>query len=205
MRIIVVTLAVLVALTGATSVVTAQTATATVTASGVQVPPDHRYERYDPANGSYSKVEASQVPQLVEKKAWVYDRTDKTWVFHPNWGFNPRYAAGAPASGWQNVHGKVENVSGTNMTLKADDGRTVTVDMSKVGANIQQALKPGAGVTVTGYQWSGPNQVRAEYIQQDSSAGVQPSASAAPAAAPAPSASPATGPVDEKAWQRIHG
>ena len=67
-------------------------------------------------------------------------------------------------------------MSGSNLTLKADDGRTLTVDMAKVGTNIQQALKPGAGVTVTGHSWSGPNAFRAEYIQQDSSAGVQPSA-----------------------------
>jgi len=35
--------------------------------------------------------------------------------------------------------------------------------------------------------------VRAEFIQKDSSAGVQ------------PSASPSTTPVDEKNWQKIHG
>jgi outer membrane lipoprotein SlyB len=170
-----------------------------VTASGVTVPPDHRYERYNASTGSYSPVDAKDVPKLVEQKAWIYDRTDKVWV-QDKTGFNPRYAAGAAASGWQNIHGQVQSVSGSNLTLKADDGRTLTVDMNKVGSNIQQALKPGMAVTATGHEWSGPNQFRAEFIQQDSSASAQPSASAGAQ----PSASPSAA-VDDQSWQRIHG
>jgi len=199
MRTLIIGLAFLVGVTGVAALATTEAATTAVTAAQVNVPPDHRYERYDPARGTYGKVEAKDVAGLVEKKNWIFDRTDKVWVYHPNSGFNPRYAAGAPTSGWQNIHGQVQTVSGPNLTLKADDGRTLTVDMAKVGAEIQQALKPGAAVTVTGYQWSGPNALRAEYIQQDSSAGVQPSASSTVQ----PSASPA--PVNEKDWQKIHG
>jgi len=52
------------------------------------------------------------------------------------------------------------------------------VDMSKVGAEIQRALTPNEKVTVIGFPGGGPNQFRAEYIQQDSSdASRQPSAS----------------------------
>jgi outer membrane lipoprotein SlyB len=192
MRLFIIGLAVLVAVTGVASVTTAQTPNTNVTASGVQVPPDHRYERYDPSQGKYGHVDAKDVPGLVEKKQWIYDRTDKVWVYRAQGGLNPRYAAGAQTSSWQNIHGQVQTVSGTNLTLKADDGRTLTVDMAKVGKEIQQAMKPGMPVTVTGHEWSGPNQFRAEYIQQDSSAGVQPSALP-------------TQPVDEKNWQRIHG
>ena len=191
MRTLVVSLAVLVAVTGVASVAAAQTPNTNVTAAGVQVPPDHRYERYDPAQATYGHVEASAVPGLIEKKQWIYDRTDKVWVYRPQGGLNPRYAAGAQTSNWQNIHGRVQSVNGPTLTLRADDGRHLTVDMAKVGPEIQKNLQRGEGVTVVTYTVSG-NNVRAEYIQKDSSAGVQPSASPAQ-------------PVDEKNWQRIHG
>ncbi|HET7342098.1 MAG TPA: hypothetical protein VFL90_11585, partial [Methylomirabilota bacterium] len=150
LRVVVVILAML-SVAGVASQSVAQAANTNVTASGVQVPPDHRYERYDPTRATYGQVKATDVPNLVEKKNWIYDRTDKVWVYRPAEGLNPRYAAGAPASGWQNVHGQVQSVSGSQMMLKADDGRTVTVDMAKIGSEIQQAMKPGTAVTVTGY------------------------------------------------------
>ena len=176
MRTLVVVLAIVIGVAGAVPAVTAQTTQTTVTASGVNVPPDHKYERYNTSTSSYSRVDAKDVPKLVEQKAWIFDRTDKVWVYHPSAGFNPRYAAGAPATGWQNIHGQVQTVSGSTLTLKADDGRTLTVDMNKVGTNIQQALKPGAGVTVAGQFKGDQTHVTAQFIQQDSSAGVQPSA-----------------------------
>jgi preprotein translocase subunit YajC len=86
-------------------------------------------------------------------------------------------AASTPPSGdWQKVHGTVQSVSGTTLTLKADDGRVLTVDMSAVAQNIQQALSQGMGVTLAGSAGAGPNQFTAQYIQQDSSAN-QPAAS----------------------------
>jgi preprotein translocase subunit YajC len=98
-----------------------------------------------------------------------------------------------PADGksWQRVHGKVQSVSGNTVTVKADDGRTLTVDAAQVSAEIRGALKPDAGVTLVGFAGAQPTQFTAQYIEQDSSA------SAAPSALP--------GAVDEKAWQRIHG
>ena len=78
------------------------------------------------------------------------------------------------------------------MTLHADDNRRLTVDMSKVGSEIQKNLQRGDRVTVATHEVSGTN-VKAEFIQKDSSAGAQ------------PSASPSTAAVDEKNWQKIHG
>jgi preprotein translocase subunit YajC len=88
----------------------------------------------------------------------------------------------APAGSWQNVHGKVEKVEGTTLTFKADDGRTLTVDLSQVGENVRKALTPGGGATVVGFPGAQPNQFTARFIQQDSSdpsrgGRVQPSAS----------------------------
>ena len=97
----------------------------------------------------------------------------------------------APATdskGWQRVHAKVQSVSGSTVTAKTDDGRTLSVDATKVSAEIRNALKPGAGVTLVGFAGAKPTQFTAHYIEQDGSAAQSPSAS-----------------VDEKSWQRIHG
>ena len=82
-----------------------------------------------------------------------------------------------PSADWQKVHGTVQSVSGTTLMMKADDGRELTVDMSAVGENIQQALQQGMGVTLAGFAGAAANQFTAQFIQQDSSAG-------APAASP---------------------
>jgi cold shock CspA family protein len=101
-------------------------------------------------------------------------------------------AGSASSSGsWQQIHGFVRDVEGSTLRLQADDGRHLTVDMARVGTEIQKNLQRGDRVTVAATEVSG-NHVRAEFIQKDSSAGVQPSAS--------PSQ-----PVNEKDWQKIHG
>ena len=74
-----------------------------------------------------------------------------------------------PDDGWQQIHGRVQSVQGTTMKFRADDGRTLTVDLSPVGQEIRQGLAPGEGATVIGHDWTGPNELRAEYVQQDSS------------------------------------
>jgi hypothetical protein len=71
--------------------------------------------------------------------------------------------------GWQRIHGRVQAVQGDSMRFRTDDGRTLTVDLSPVGDEIRRALRAGESVTVIGYDWTGPNQLRAEYVQQDSS------------------------------------
>jgi hypothetical protein len=236
-----------------------------VVSGGLSLPPDHRYERYDGASGGYTKVDVGQVPGLVDKKIWVYDRTAQVWVYKAPQGVDPRYsgnvagrAAGSARNGndqfeqvtgvvqnvqgnqltlrtddnrnvtvdiaqarqgtsvkagqrlsaigyytapnrltaravrdvsgqadaqgkgdkWERIHGVVQSVQGSTVKFRADDGRMLTVDASKVGAPIRSALTQGEPVTVIGHDWTGPNQLRAEYIQQDSSKGVrQPAAS----------------------------
>jgi outer membrane lipoprotein SlyB len=166
---------------------------------GLRLPQNHRFESPD-AKGKYEVVDINQVPALIRQGRFVFDRTGNTWIAKPGGGLNTAYlaaptgstgTASGTAQGWQNIHGQVQNVSGTTLTLKADDGRQLTVDMSKIGPEIQKSLAPGERVTVAAYQVSGTN-VRAEFLQKDASAGVQPSASVAQ-------------PADEKNWQRIHG
>ena len=90
-------------------------------------------------------------------------------------------AAGANAADdWQRIHGQVQSVSGNTVTVKADDGRVLTVDAAQVSNDIRGALTPNAGVTLIG----------------KAGVGQTPSTQS-------PSASP-TG-VDDKSWQRIHG
>ena len=181
------------------------------------IPSDHKYETYSPANGQYSALQPAQVLDQLQAGAWIYDRTDNQWLQHPNFGKNPMYlAATAPAqgttaaaSGWQRIHGTVQSVQANQMTLRADDGRVVTVDMTQVNPNIQRALTLNEGVEVTGQYASGNNQqLVARWVQQDSSnpgrggrvVSQAPATPATPATPP-----PARGKVDEQAWQRIHG
>ena len=100
---------------------------------GLTLPRSHQYQAYDSAAGRYENVRVESVPDRVSKKQMVYDRTAKLWVYHPSvGGLNPMYSATAAAPsgtrGWQRVHGKVQTVSGNTVTLKTDDGRTLTVD-----------------------------------------------------------------------------
>jgi outer membrane lipoprotein SlyB len=182
------------------------------------VPADHQYEAYEQATGRYVPIQATQVPDQLQAGAWIYDRTDNLWLQHPSVGKNPLYlAATAPAqgttaaaAGWQRIHGTVQSIQGNTMTLRADDGRTITVDMARVNPNVHRAITNGEGVEVIG-QYSPPtNQqhLSAQWIQQDSSnpgRGGRVIGSTAPSQ-PAPAAAPANrGKVDEQAWQRIHG
>lgn len=68
-------------------------------------------------------------------------------------------------AGWQRIHGQVQSVRGSNLTFRADDGRTLTVDMSEVSPNVQKALTPNEGATIVGFAGPDANRFRARYIQ----------------------------------------
>ena len=97
---------------------------------------------------------------------------------------------------WQRVHGTVQSVSGNTVTVKTDDGRTLTAHAGQVSAEIRGSLAKDDGVTLIGFPGSRTDNFVARYIQKDSATGATGGASA-------PSALP--GPVDEKSWQKIHG
>jgi hypothetical protein len=197
-------------------VVQAPTSTGnTLVMNGWSLPRDHQYEVWDPSARTFSPVDVNSIPSRVERGEWILDRTGSAWVFHPDiGGRNAKYftqaspSASAPAGSqgaWQHVHGTVTKAEGSTLTFRADDGRTLTVDMSQVNASVQKGLTPGEGATVVGFPGAQGNQFTARYIQQDSSdpaRGGRVVGQTTPA--PATAAAPKT-PVDEKAWQRIHG
>ena len=71
---------------------------------------------------------------------------------------------------WRRIHGTVSSVSGATLSLKADDGRAISVDMKEVGEAIRQSLSAGDKVTVVGFYRGDQNTVAARFVQKDSSA-----------------------------------
>jgi hypothetical protein len=166
----------------------AQTSTDVLVIDGLALPQSHRYEIYNASSGTYSPIDVHAVPSYVQKKTRVYDRTAKVWVVDASGKLDQRYAATAgqtsgqtaaqtttpattpsPSGQWERIHGKIESIQGSNLTFRADDGRVLTVDASRVAANVRGALTQGEGVTVIAHEWTGPNALRASYVQQDSS------------------------------------
>ena len=77
-------------------------------------------------------------------------------------------SASAQAAGnWQNVHGQVQAVQGTQLTLKADDGHSINVDMKQVSPSVQSAMEPNLWVTVSGFPGASRDRFTARYIVQD--------------------------------------
>jgi preprotein translocase subunit YajC len=109
----------------------------------------------------------------------------------------PTSAQQVDEKSWQKIHGKIDKIEGTTLTLKTDDGKTVTVDMAQVGEDIRKSLTKDERVTVTGFYRRDQNHVAAQYVQKDSS-------DVSRGGTVAGQASPATT-VDEKSWQKIHG
>ncbi len=73
----------------------------------------------------------------------------------------------APVIQMQRLHGTVQEVDGSTFTLIADDGRTLTIDMSQIAEDVRGAMTPGDGVTVLGVAGDDVNRVIARHIQQD--------------------------------------
>jgi outer membrane lipoprotein SlyB/cold shock CspA family protein len=200
MRTLIVVLSMLLVLAGLVPLADAQSSR-TVTGTIASLDTRHSQLTLKQDSGPDLTVYTSQLPADTIKGLHNGDRVTLTVQDDPKRANLVRAqsvgtAAAAPAGGgkWDRIHGQVQSVSGSSLIFKADDGRQLTVDASKVSDSIRNSLQPGTGATVAGHEWTGPNQLRAEFIQKDTGG------------AAAPSASPTTsGPVDEKSWQRIHG
>ena len=77
-------------------------------------------------------------------------------------------SAGAqPPGKWEIIHGTVQAVQGTQMTVKADDGRVLNVDMTPVSQPVQRAMQPNLGVKLAGFPGDQSNKFTARFIEQD--------------------------------------
>jgi hypothetical protein len=79
----------------------------------------------------------------------------------------PVGASAQAAGNWQRVHGQVQGVQGNQLTLKADDGRVINIDMGQVSQQVQGAMAANMGVTVTGFPGTSADRFTAKYIEQD--------------------------------------
>jgi hypothetical protein len=50
----------------------------------------------------------------------------------------------------ERIHGRVQSIHGSTLTLRADDGRLMTVDVPKVSSTVRSALKTGEPITIVG-------------------------------------------------------
>jgi hypothetical protein len=66
--------------------------------SGLLLPKDHQYERYNLGTSTYTKVEAAKVPELIDQRVPIYDRTAKAWVYNTEHKLDPRYGSLGPAN-----------------------------------------------------------------------------------------------------------
>jgi len=67
----------------------------------------------------------------------------------------------------QQIHGQVQSVHAPSLLFRADDGRMLTVDMSRVARKIQRTLAPGDGATLIGVPGKDPNHFVAQRIRKD--------------------------------------
>jgi len=178
MRSVVVALTLVAALAGLTPPAVAQTSGDVLVVEGLALPQSHRYEIYNAASGTYSPIDVHAVPSYAKKNTRVYDRTAGAWVVDASGKLDPRYAAAAgktatsatpPSGEWQRIHGKIESIQGSTLSFRTDDGRVLTVDVSRVASSVRSALTPGEGATIMAHEWTGPTTPRAMYVQQDSS------------------------------------
>jgi hypothetical protein len=81
--------------------------------------------------------------------------------------------AGAPGPddpSWQRVHGVVTGVRGTTLTLKTDDGKTLTVDTTRVDESVRATVGKGERITAAGSRSADRSHFTAHYLIKDSGA-----------------------------------
>jgi hypothetical protein len=68
---------------------------------------------------------------------------------------------------YQRVHGYVQSVGWSTMSLKADDGRTLTVDTSQVDAQVRSTVRSGDLVSVVGKATARADRFVAEVVERE--------------------------------------
>jgi hypothetical protein len=75
---------------------------------------------------------------------------------------------------WQRVRGQVQSLQGSTMRFRSDEGRILQVDLARLGADAQRAVRAGERATLIGSPGPGAGQFRVEYIQTDGSGSASP-------------------------------
>jgi hypothetical protein len=78
----------------------------------------------------------------------------------------PSPRAGSPGE-YQRIYGYIRSVGSTTMSLKADDGRTLTVDTTQIDPRVRNAMRPGDLVNVLGKTTARGDQFVAEIIERE--------------------------------------
>ena len=65
------------------------------------------------------------------------------------------------------IRGHIQSVEWATMSLKADDGRMVTIDTSQIDSQMRTGMRPGDLVSVLGKTTAVANQFVAERIERD--------------------------------------
>jgi hypothetical protein len=110
-----------------------------------RLPRGNRYETYDPGSATYRAVDFASLGGRLDRGELIYDRTAGKWVQHPSVGADSTYRSAQ-------VRGRVQGVAGHSVVVTGDDGKTITVDASKLKPEVVRALR-----------WSQPVEVRGSF------------------------------------------
>ena len=83
----------------------------------------------------------------------------------------PAERATAAERAWRRIHGNVESVGDGTLRLREADGRSVTVDMSRLIGNAWRTVRPGAGATVFVVAEADQRLVAVGFVQADGAGG----------------------------------
>jgi hypothetical protein len=129
------------------------------------------------SEGRLLQTDASQMLgaaaiRVNDRGALTYERGPKQitalWLERQEIQPSAAVAPKAVSAGeYQRIHGYVQSVEWATMSLKADDGRTLTVDTSQIDSQMRTTMRPGELVTVLGKTSPGVDQFMAERIERD--------------------------------------
>ncbi len=124
-----------------------------------------------------SQGHASGAARTPGQEVTIYGRRTGDYRIEGNVIADRDYRSAAPAEreryhprGWEQLHGTVQDVEGSRMRLRADDGRTVRVDLSALPDRREDMinnLRPGAMVTVIGDGDSRSDRFSARHVRFD--------------------------------------
>jgi hypothetical protein len=134
--------------------------------------------RFRTTDGTILSADASQMPgraaaRVSDQGTLTYERGPQRQITalwlerqetQPSAAVIPR--AVGPGE-YQRIHGYVQSVGRSTMSLKADDGRTLTVDTSQVDALVRSAVRQGDLLSVVGKTTARADQFVAEVIERE--------------------------------------